>query len=71
MSAIMPMLQKNGEISAADAIAATGKSAQRVHQLFVALVDKGVLIATSQNKGHRYKLKNEVTVAIFKRGLMR
>jgi len=56
MSAIMPMLQKNGEISAADVIAATDKSAQRVRQLFVALVDKGVLISAGQNKGCRYKL---------------
>ncbi|MBQ2845054.1 MAG: hypothetical protein IJE79_03495 [Alphaproteobacteria bacterium] len=56
MSAIMPMLQKNGEISATAAIVATGKSVQRVRQLFVALVDKGILIATGQNKDRRYKL---------------
>lgn len=56
MSAIMPTLHKNGEISAADAVVATGKSAQRVRQLFAIMVRKGILIATGQNKGRRYKL---------------
>ncbi|MBP9999460.1 MAG: Fic family protein [Proteobacteria bacterium] len=54
---LMPLLCKNGEITASDAINATGKSAQRVRQLFVALVDKGILIAIGQNKGRKYKLK--------------
>ncbi len=34
----------------------TGKSAQRVRQLFAALVAAGVLVATGQNKGRRYRL---------------
>lgn len=43
-----------GEITAADAIKATGKSPQRVRQLFSVLVDKGFLVATGQNKGRKY-----------------
>ena len=46
-----------GEITAADAIKATGKSPQRVRQLFSVLVDKGFLVATGRNKGRKYTLK--------------
>ena len=45
-----------GYVTAADAISITGKSPQRVRQLFVALVNKGFLIATGQNKGRKYSL---------------
>ena len=47
-----------GEITAADAIKATGKSPQRVRQLFSVLVDKGFLVATGQNKGRKYTFKS-------------
>lgn len=58
MDALLPILQKTGEVTASEAIIATGKSAQRVRQLFAALVEKGVLIAVGQNKGRKYKLKS-------------
>ena len=45
-----------GYVTAADAISITGKSPQRVRQLFVALVNKGFLVATGQNKGRKYSL---------------
>ena len=47
-----------GEITAADAIKATGKSPQRVRQLFSVLVDKGFLVATGRNKGRKYTFKS-------------
>lgn len=58
VAALLPVLREKGDITASDAVAATGKSPQRVRQLFAALVEKGVLIATGQNKGRRYKLKS-------------
>lgn len=57
MDAIMPILRKNGNVAASDAMAVTWKSSQRVRQLFTALVEKGVLVAVGQNKGRKYKLK--------------
>ena len=56
LDTIMPTLQKDGDISAAMAMELTGKSAQRVRQLFSALVVSGVLVAVGQNKGRRYRL---------------
>lgn len=47
-----------GEVTAADVIKATGKSPQRVRQLFSVLVDKGFLVATGQNKGRKYTFKS-------------
>ncbi len=47
-----------GEVTAADAIKATGKSPQRVRQLFSVLVDKGFLVATGRNKGRKYTFKS-------------
>ena len=47
-----------GEVTAADAIKATGKSPQRVRQLFSVLVDKGFLVAAGQNKGRTYTFKS-------------
>lgn len=47
-----------GAITAADAIKATGKSPQRVRQLFSVLVDKGFLVATGRNKGRKYTFKS-------------
>ena len=47
-----------GEVTAADAIKATGKSPQRVRQLFSILVDKGFLVATGRNKGRKYTFKS-------------
>ena len=58
MTALLPVLREKGDITAFDAVAATGKSPQRVSQLFAALVEKDVLIATGQNKGRKYKLKS-------------
>lgn len=46
------------EVTAADAIKATGKSPQRVRQLFSVLVDKGFLVATGRNKGRKYTFKS-------------
>ncbi len=56
LDAIMPTLQKEGDISAAMAMGITGKSPQRVRQLFAVLVVSGVLVAIGQNKGRRYRL---------------
>lgn len=47
-----------GEVTAVDAIKATGKSPQRVRQLFSVLVDKGFLVATGRNKGRKYTFKS-------------
>ena len=57
-SAIAPTIITKGEVTAADAIKATGKSPQRVRQLFSVLVDKGFLVATGQNKGRKYTFKS-------------
>ena len=57
-SAIAPTIITKGEIAAANAIKATGKSPQRVRQLFSGLVDKGFLVATGQNKGRKYTFKS-------------
>ncbi len=56
LDTIMPVLQKDSDINAATAMELTGKSAQRVRQLFAALVASGVLVAVGQNKGRRYRL---------------
>ena len=56
LDTIMPILQKDGDISAATAMELTGKSAQRVRQLSSALVASGMLVAVGQNKGRRYRL---------------
>lgn len=58
VAALLPVSREKGDITASDAVAATGKSPQRVRQLFTALVEKDVLIATGQNKGRKYKLKS-------------
>ena len=55
-SAIVPTIITKGEIAAADVVRITGKSSQRVRQLFAVLIDKGILVATGQNKGRRYTL---------------
>ena len=57
-SAIAPTIITKGEIAAANAIKATGKSPQRVRQLFSVLVDKGFLVATGRNKGRKYTFKS-------------
>ena len=57
-SAIAPTIITKGEIAAADAVRITGKSPQRVRQLFAVLIDKGILVATGQNKGRRYTIKS-------------
>ena len=57
-SAIAPTIITKGEIVAADAVRITGKSPQRVRQLFAVLIDKGILVATGQNKGRRYTIKS-------------
>ena len=51
---IAAVIISKGEIAAADAVRMTGKSPQRVRQLFTVLVNKGFLIATGQNKGRKY-----------------
>lgn len=56
LDTIMPILQKDSDINAATAMELTGKSAQRVRQLFASLVASGVLVAMGQNKGRRYRL---------------
>ncbi len=55
---IAAIIITKGEITATDAIKATGKSPQRVRQLFAVLVDKGFLVATGQNKGRKYTFKS-------------
>ena len=57
-SAIAPTIITKGEIAATDAVRITGKSPQRVRQLFSVLVDKGFLVATGQNKGRKYTFKS-------------
>lgn len=57
-SAIAPTIITKGEIAAADAVRITGKSPQRVRQLFSVLVDKGFLVATGRNKGRKYTFKS-------------
>ena len=57
-SAIAPTIITKGEIAATDAVRITGKSPQRVRQLFAVLIDKGILVATGQNKGRRYTIKS-------------
>ena len=56
LDTIMPILQKDSDINAATAMELTGKSAQRVRQLFASLVASGVLVAMGQYKGRRYRL---------------
>lgn len=56
-TAIAADIIMNGEIGAADAVRITGKSPQRVRQLFAVLVDKGFLVATGKNKGRKYTFK--------------
>ena len=56
--AIAPTIITKGEIAATDAIRITGKSSQRVRQLFSVLIDKGILVATGQNKGRKYSFKS-------------
>ena len=51
---IAAVIISKGEIAAADAVRMTGKSPQRVRQLFTVLVNKGFLTATGQNKGRKY-----------------
>lgn len=57
-SAIAPTIITKGEIAAADAVRITGKSPQRVRQLFAVLIDKDLLVATGQNKGRKYTFKS-------------
>lgn len=56
LNTIMPNLRKNGDIAAATAVELTGKSPQRVRQLFAELVAAGILVADGKNKGRRYRL---------------
>lgn len=58
LTTIAAIIITKGEVTAADAIKATGKSPQRVRQLFSVLVDKGFLVATGQNKGRKYTFKS-------------
>ena len=58
LTTIAVIIITKGEVTAADAIKATGKSPQRVRQLFAVLVDKGFLVATGQNKGRKYTFKS-------------
>ena len=55
--AIAATIIMSGKIGAADAVKITGKSPQRVRQLFAVLVDKGFLVATGKNKGRKYTFK--------------
>ena len=57
-SAIAPTIITKGEIAAADAVRITSKSSQRVRQLFAVLIDKGILVATGQNKGCKYTFRS-------------
>ena len=57
-SAIAPTIITKGEIAATDAVRITGKSPQRVRQLFSVLVNKGFLVATGRNKGRKYIFKS-------------
>ena len=57
-SAIAPTIITKGEIAAADAVRITSKSSQRVRQLFAVLIDKGILVATGQNKGRKYTFRS-------------
>jgi len=56
LNTIMPNLRKDGDIAAATAVELTGKSPQRVLQLFAELVAAGILVADGKNKGCRYRL---------------
>lgn len=56
LNTIMPKLRKDGDIAAATAVELTGKSPQRVRQLFAELVAAGILVADGKNKGRRYRL---------------
>lgn len=58
LKTIAVIIITKGEVTAADAIKATGKSPQRVRQLFSVLVNKGFLIATGRNKGRKYTFKS-------------
>lgn len=58
LKTIAVIIITKGEVTAADAIKATGKSSQRVRQLFSVLVDKGFLVATGRNKGRKYTFKS-------------
>lgn len=55
---IAALIITKDKITAADAIKATGKSPQRVRQLFTVLVAKGFLTATGRNKGRKYTFKS-------------
>lgn len=50
LNTIMPKLRKNGDIVAATAVELTGKSPQRVRQLFAELVATGILFADGKIK---------------------
>lgn len=58
LTTIAVIIITKGEVTTADAIKATGKSPQRVRQLFSVLVDKGFLVAAGQNKGRKYTFKS-------------
>ena len=58
LKTIAVIIITKGEVTAADAIKATGKSPQRVRQLFSVLVNKGFLVATGRNKGRKYTFKS-------------
>ena len=58
LKTIAVIIITKGEVTAADTIKATGKSPQRVRQLFSVLVDKGFLVATGRNKGRKYTFKS-------------
>ena len=58
LKTIAVIIITKGEVTAADAVRITGKSSQRVRQLFSVLVDKGFLVATGRNKGRKYTFKS-------------
>ena len=58
LKTIAVIIITKSEVTAADAIKATGKSPQRVRQLFSVLVNKGFLVATGRNKGRKYTFKS-------------
>ena len=58
LKTIAVIIITKGEVTTADAIKATGKSPQRVRQLFSVLVNKGFLVATGRNKGRKYTFKS-------------
>ncbi|MDR0968671.1 MAG: Fic family protein [Holosporaceae bacterium] len=60
LKSIISFVENNGEIDNYRAQILTGKSAESVKKYFAALIEAGILTATGENKGRKYKLnKNE------------